>query len=253
MSFGDELMAAGQAERHWRETGRQVCIVGRDNRPRWSDLWAGNPAIVRKPGAGVDTIRNGPGCRPYLHYPWSRQSGARFTDWRADEHRATLYLSDTERAAAATLRSHVGGDYVVVEPNLARDGNPNKAWPYWQELADALREIGTIVVQPGAPGARALDGIVRVETASFRYGAAVLAGAKAAILPEGGLHHAAAALRIPAVVIFGGHTPVETTGYSGHVNIGRAPACGKWMPCEHCRAAMASITVKEVLDALDRL
>lgn len=246
-------MAAGQAERHWRETGRQVCIVDRNNRPRWSDLWEGNPAIARKPGAGVDTIRNAPGCRPYLHYPWSRQSGVRFTDWRADDHRATLYLGDAEHRAAAAVRDYVGGPYVVVEPNLAKDGNPNKAWPHWQELADALREIGTTVVQPGEPGARALDGIVRVETSSFRYGAAVLSGAKAAILPEGGLHHAAAALRIPAVVIFGAHTPVETTGYSGHVNTGRPPACGKWTPCDHCRAAMASITVKEVLDALDRL
>ena len=72
-----------------------------------------------------------------------------------------------------------------------------------------------------------------------------LSGAAAAVLPEGGLHHAAAALGMPAVVIFGGMTSPANTGYDGHVNLfdpagGESP-CGQRVACAHCRAAMAAI------------
>ena len=87
-------------------------------------------------------------------------------------------------------------------------------------------------------------------------GLAALSGAKLAVLPEGGLHHGAAALGVKAVVLFGGFIPPEVTGYPqcGHINLtGGALACGSIHKCEHCVVAMNSITVDEVLDSAHSL
>lgn len=258
-SYGDEIMAAGQAERIWRATGQRVCITDAAGRPRWSPVWQGNPAIAFAPGPGITCLVNAPGARPYLAYPWSARTGVRFTGWRAAEQPARLWLSAEEAAVAAALRAALPR-LVVIEPLLAAESNPNKQWGEgrWHDLTQALVAAGWQVAQLGPAGTRLLPGVLRVETPSFRIACAALSAARLAVLPEGGLHHAAAALGVPAVVIFGGHTPVEITGYPGHENLGRAgdawgPACGQWRPCDHCAAAMASITVAEVLDAVDRL
>jgi hypothetical protein len=63
------------------------------------------------------------------------------------------------------------------------------------------------------------------------------------------MHHAAAALNVPGVIIFGGYTPLELTGYPMHINLaGDAEnACGSLYRCDHCRQALDSISVAEVL------
>jgi hypothetical protein len=44
---------------------------------------------------------------------------------------------------------------------------------------------------------------------------------------EGGMHHAAAAVGVPAVVLFGGFIPPEIMGYKGQISLtGGATACG---------------------------
>src|SRR3546814_4589790 len=77
-------MAAGHAERVSRETGKRVVILDKGGKPRWHEVWEGNPAIVRQPEADTVSIRNASGCRPYIRYPWVER--CRFTDWRARDH-----------------------------------------------------------------------------------------------------------------------------------------------------------------------
>lgn len=93
-------------------------------------------------------------------------------------------------------------------------------------------------------------GVSHIRTATFRQACGALSGAKLYIGPEGGLHHAAAALGIPAVVIFGGFIHPRTTGYDLHTNlfVGDEP-CGSTNYCVHCVDAMASISVDEVFSA----
>src|SRR5262249_52788187 len=94
------------------------------------------------------------------------------------------------------------------------------------------------------------DMLPRVVTATFRDALCILSLARLYVGPEGGLHHAAAALGVPAVVIFGGFSSPRATGYPWHSNIA-APGkpCGSIAYCAHCREAMASITVERVLEA----
>jgi ADP-heptose:LPS heptosyltransferase len=91
-----------------------------------------------------------------------------------------------------------------------------------------------------------------IVTEDFRTACAVLARAKAYVGHESGLHHAAAAVGVPGVVIFGGYTPIEVTGYPMHRNLGASmeDACGSRQPCDHCAAWMERITPEQVLAEL---
>jgi ADP-heptose:LPS heptosyltransferase len=78
--------------------------------------------------------------------------------------------------------------------------------------------------------------------------------AKLAILPEGGLHHGAAAIEKRAVVLFGGFIPPSVTGYDTHINlVGSDNFCGSIHPCKHCADAMKSISVETVLNAAEEI
>ncbi|MFQ6016778.1 MAG: glycosyltransferase family 9 protein [Kiloniellaceae bacterium] len=261
-------MATGEARR-LQETDperRPVAVYGRDGRARWSSLWEGNPRILtpRQACQNDSHLRlvNGPGCRPYIDYARMARDfaavfpGRRLTTkvkdprlpWRYTSWRCTPGELYTPRIAPR--------GYIVVEPHVKAGASPNKDWGWarWQALVD---EIRLPWVQLGPPGTRLLEGVRHLVTASFMDACAALLGAKAAVLPEGGLHHAAAALDIPAVVIFGGMTSPANTGYDAHINLyepadGDSP-CGQRVPCEHCEAAMAAIRPEAVAAHLEGL
>jgi ADP-heptose:LPS heptosyltransferase len=83
---------------------------------------------------------------------------------------------------------------------------------------------------------------------------AVLSRTKAAVLPEGGLHHAAAALGLKCIVIYGGFISPDQTGYDLHINLftGGTP-CGSRKSCQHCKDAMAKIEPAQVFEHLKTL
>ena len=92
-------------------------------------------------------------------------------------------------------------------------------------------------------------------TPGFRDAAALLRGARAAVLPEGGLHHAAAAVGCRAVVLFGAFGDPRATGYAEHINIriDRETDRGWRGPHAGAEAAMRLITPDHVAGALDLL
>jgi len=101
-------------------------------------------------------------------------------------------------------------------------------------------------VQPSY-GAPLLNGVTPIKTSSFLDGAALLSIAKTALMSEGGLMHAAAAVNVPSVIIFGGFVSPENTGYKLHKNFysGGEP-CGSLEPCKHCVASMKKILPRKV-------
>jgi ADP-heptose:LPS heptosyltransferase len=164
--------------------------------------------------------------------------------------RGAVYLSAAERAETRPL----GTGFVLIEPNVAhaKAGAVNKAWSRarYQAVADALRDDGRRVLQFSF-GGPLLDGVEAVPTRHFRNALAILANAALYIGPEGGLHHGAAAVGVPAIVIFSAWIPPAVTGYAGHVNLtgGDAEPCGRFDTCPDCQAALERITVRDVLDA----
>jgi hypothetical protein len=250
-------MAAGHAQSTYdADPSKRVAICDVRWRPYWSEMWNGNPVIAAPhevaAGEPVHKIQNAVNCRPYIQYPFTHKTGWTFTDWRAQDHRGKLYLSLKERALGiAAQQKH--GPFVVMEPSPIAKSNPNKAWPQ-EKFAGLIAACPDVrFVQLCHPESSGLAGALPIPSPTFRAACGVLASAAAYVGPEGGLHHAAAALGVPAVVIFGGCASVKTTGYSEHFNIaddGPQTPCGRWLPCPHCVDAMAKIGVEQVADGL---
>jgi len=267
MSFGDDLMASGHARVESQRCGGPVHILDRNGRPRWSPLWEGLDWIARPGQQAAGQVINGSGCRPYLKYPFTREGGAHFSGWRARDHIGALALRNEERQWARAATAGLG-EFVLLEPELAPEANPNKQWgrDKWMALSERFTGHPTAHGTPGSrtrptagrdlrrdlrlvqplasPSTAALDGVVGIPCPSFRHAAALIEVAAISILPEGGLHHAAGALGRPAVVLFGGCIPPEITGYPMHTNLadtGPGSPCGSWMPCEHCRQVWARL------------
>lgn len=253
MGIGDNLIASGLAKAS-RAKGKRAAF-GDGQKIIWDHhseiIFRGNPNIAR-PGdeaaRDLDWIPFYRGNRLY-----NRQVGDRW-EWNYD-FRCTAgeaYLTEGER----TFGRAQGEGYIVIEPNLPnyKPSSPNKRWPVerYAAVASALRSAGHDVVQLSYGGGHVLDAR-QIKTASFRQAMAVLERAALYIGPEGGLHHAAAAVGIHAVVLFGGFVPPEVTGYATHTNLtGGARACGSLKTCQHCIEAMNAIGVSDVMSAAER-
>lgn len=242
MGWGDEIMVTGIARRLQERSPLRVRVHDKRGRPRWSDIWKGNPRLAPPDFKGrVQVLTNGPGRRPYVETETAQRWVWR--DWICPV--GEIHLGERERLFAAGYAGRV-----ILEPALKAEASPNKDWGRlrWAELARQLSRQGHRVAQFAGPGMACLPGVELIRTASFREACAVLACARLTVLPEGGLHHAAAALGTPTIVIFGGYISPRQTGYAHQVNLftGGTP-CGMRERCRHCELAMQRIATEEVL------
>lgn len=233
-------------------------MLDRDGAPRWSPLWEGNPRIA-KPGERGDFLRlvNGPGCRPYLDYARMRADfevvypGRPFRmkvrdprlPYRFTAHRVT-------RGELQCFERLTPLGYVVIEPHH-KPGQPNRDWGWarWQAVVDAC-PLDWVQINPR--GARVLRGVRHVPADSFIAACRLLSGARAYVGPEGGLYHAAAALGIPAIAVFGGFVSPATQGYDApeivNLYVPQGSPCGQRVACAHCRDALDRITPEMVIE-----
>lgn len=250
MGFGDEIMGSGFA-RGAADRGKRIAF-GDGRQIIWHEnarsIFAGNPNVA-PPGTewlrDLEWIRHYPGNRVYCQM--SHNGGRR--RWLFKPNLVVpgeIILTDEEKAAAASLDPD--GDLILIEPNTKNQA-PNKRWGHerYAQIARLLSAKGYRVAQFAA-GGMALDHVHQIRPPNFRVACALLQRARLYVGPEGGLHHAAAALGTKAVVIFGGYIAPAVTGYSTHANLfsGEALGCGYVDPCNHCRQCMARITVDQV-------
>lgn len=248
MGWGDELMVTGQARVMQDHDPRRVKV--QYERRRWHEAWDHNPRIAKPEEQGDFQI-----LRPREEWrrPYIAAKGPTKWTWQAwGPPRGEIYLTDAEKAFG---EKHAGR--VIVEPNIKPGASPNKDWGWvrWNKLVWLLGQHNIRCTQLGAGGGPVLQGVDYIETRNMRLAAAVMARAKAAVLPEGGLHHVAAVFHAPAVVIFGGYIAPEVTGYDDQVNLFTGGpehplGCGMRVPCKHCAAAMAAISPDTVMKAL---
>lgn len=260
VGIGDEIMGSGMA-RGAAARGRRTAF-GDGRRIIWgphcAEIYRNNPNVAPPGSEGAKDLewrRYYSGSRGYVKGTKAdHKAGRRFVfDASFRPPRGEFFFDEAERSWASAF----GTGFVIVDGYLPPKGQSmNKKWHGWSEVAAALQEAGRDVRQFQRPVETTLPvrGARPMATPTFRHAAALLASAALYIGPEGGLHHAAAAVNIPAVVLFGGFIHPKTTGYDGHVNIftGGA-ACGSLQPCDHCRDAMAKITAAQVLESAEGL
>ena len=249
MGIGDELMAAGEARLRHEATLLPVVIVDRHGRPRWSEVWENNPYILRyRPPGAHNTLVNGGGVRPYI-------VGKGVTKWFWKKYKpipAEFFFTKAELAFAEPYRGSI-----MIEPSVKAVGHDNKAWltDRWNYLAHAIAiDMKQRIVQCVPSGHATLPNTETVLTPTFRLAAAVQSVCAAYIGTEGGLHHAAAANKTPAVILWAEFIDPSITGYTTMINLRHAhKVCGYRVRCSGCRKSMEAITVSEVVSALKRI
>lgn len=238
-------MALGRAERLFEATGRRVAICHvdsawehADKKPRDHDAWHGHPAI----DAHADQqVVDGAGCRPYIHH-WKGRQVFFNHDYRPRAGRVRLTDSEWDFQP-------VTGPYAVVAPHLKDGASPNKSWGVtrWEAV---IKDFPIPVYQlESSDDARIIAGAQAIITPTFRHALAVIGRAAVVLCNEGGTHHMAASMRVPAVVFFGSFTPPLVTGYGFHYNMAvDTPEgyCGRWDACPHCCAARGRVSVEDV-------
>jgi hypothetical protein len=253
MGIGDELMAAGRARRlaAGRPAGWKVAIRDprKDNLHRWHPIWEGNSRIARPLEPYDAEIEDAPGTRPYVALKTILK-----WDWLPyGPEPAELVLTHEEMRFGEAARG-----MVLINPWIKAKASPNKLWPResWQRLVNLAPHVRWLQIGEGTEPR--LNGVPFMRTPGFREACGALSHARAAVLHEGGLHHAAAALGIPAVVIFGGYISPAVTGYASQRNLFVETAeyplgCGYRTPCLHCHTAMHAIRPEAVLRELENL
>jgi hypothetical protein len=242
MGLGDWIMATADAkevnERH------NVRVVFGDGRNKyWSEVFDNNPRIAKELRwhEQFAWVKNYPGHRPYIKEILKNRYVFN-DDFKAKP--GELFIKDI-----------VKNDFVIIEPNVKKQLmlGPNKDWGMdnWKSLVSGLDQRGVEWRQMGMEIPINRDNWLR--TKSFMHAARVLGGAKLLITTDGALHHAAAALNIPAIVLWGGVAHPRNLGYESHINIhhGDEPCGSHSVDCPHCRKAMQKITIDEVLERFD--
>ncbi len=182
----------------------------------------------------------------------------------------TLYLEAREMASAAELLAGAAiashGPWVGLSPGASY--GPAKRWPpeRFAALGDALqRDAGARLVLLGGPEERPVADRVReclhspvldlVGQTDLRQALGVLSQLRVLITNDSGLMHAAAALGLPLVALFGSTDPVATGPFTHKATVLRHP-----LPCSPCfkrtcdqnYSCLAAIGVEEVKDAASR-
>src|SRR5215211_7286282 len=95
MGWGDEIMVTGIARRKQERNPLPVRVLDKRGRPRWCDIWKGNPRLAAPDFKGrVQTLTNGPGRRPYVE----REAAGRWhwRDWICPV--GEIHLDERERS-----------------------------------------------------------------------------------------------------------------------------------------------------------
>ncbi len=177
-----------------------------------------------------------------------------------------LYLREEETAAAAKLLAATGsgsGPWVGLSPGAAY--GPAKRWPPERFAAvgrELAWEFGARLVLLGGPGEARVANQVKAQLdlpvldltgkTDLRQALAVLSQLNLLVTNDSGLMHAAAALGVPLVAVFGSTDPAATGPFSTQATVLHHP-----LPCSPCRRrtcslgypCLTAIGVEEVLAA----
>ena len=260
MGWGDDIMSTAWARRAKAENPDAAVYIGAEGkRIEWTEVFFHNPNITNPHFKPKETravfVPHHTGNRPYIQGT---------TDGRIiynEHHRAEkgdIFLIEPELAwARAAIVETMGSldRFVILEPHIKGTFAGNKAW-IWDRWVEVAMRMQAPILQIGKDDKPLLPGARFLRTTEIRQAFAVLKYAALVVTTDGALHHAAAALNVPAVVIWGARTNPDILGYPFQRNIwvGEGVGCGAMAHCRHCREGMRRITadmvVKEIEAAL---
>lgn len=276
VGVGDEVMATGDAAYLYAETDKKVLIVDLFGRPRYHELFRGNPKIWRPQEwrgrvSEHPLVRSAAGARPYADYVAIQDLGAKNSPGETDRKRlrkaagclkfikdyrvkaGEVFLDVSEEKFGETTAKQLGS-FVVIEPAV-KGRVPTKQWGVdnWQALADLLIKDGKNPIQFNSGKGAHLRGVHHVKTTTFRLAMSVMKHASGFVVPEGGLHHAFGSFHKKGVALFAGRTPLGMSypeQLTWYIPDKHAPCGIEHTDCPRCRQHWNALTPSHVFEML---
>ena len=181
----------------------------------------------------------------------------------AIDHQCEMYFTDEEVAESVEVcRAYgIGGDYIVIEPNSRETWFSDlRAWPFgrWQQVVDRIRAGREYqVVQIGEGGRPVLPNVTNLcGEIPFRIAVLIMKRARLFLGLEGGLMHAANAVGVPSVIVWGGTTMPDFAAYREKhcvvCHYVECAPCGLRGDCPFEKKCLTSIQVDEVYLAVEQ-
>lgn len=275
--YGDILLATGTLKklRQAHPKTRIYCL----NRKNIQDILQHNPHIDRFipfphklfPPKNLQLAMNNPSADPMIFYSAygyfkpSESVPLRHTisfigdmvGVEAEYEDMGVYFSDTEIEFARKIRNELGKPFILLQ--VTPRSHPGKAWPgeRWAEVVKFIDSQGMATVQVGLSDEEAIPGAVSLlGNTTILQSLALLTQTVFFLGIDSVFQHAAYALKVPALVLFGASTPA-VWGYPTHINLYSDLPC---QPCtdeypQTCQEyrCMLKISTDEVIDEARKL
>ena len=177
---------------------------------------------------------------------------------KAQDYECEMYFSPDEEETVNRLQESLNlvTDFIVIEPHSKSQWFGDlREWSFerWESVVQWLLDQNYPVVQISEGGQPVLEGAIDGTGLSFREAVLVIRRARLFLGQDGGLMHAANAVDVPSVIVWGGLTLPEFGGYGKHTvvctRVDCAP-CGLLGNCPYDKKCLTSIEPSDVISAV---
>lgn len=259
MGYGDDIMATGEVKNLKKKFPRHKFFIGDGKNFFKSEIFNGNNSILQKKNISEDIkikwIKNYPGYRPYRKYNNLDHKKKYTWDYSFKATAGEIFFNDQEilfsKNIINKIKENTSKKLIHIEPNVKlKKGYQNRDWGFnkWQQVVDELSKDFQFI-QTSFGDQKKLKNVINIHNVNFKSACSIISLTNLFVGTEGGFHHAAAALGIKAVVIFGGFIDPKITGYEFQQNLyidSEDSPCGAKSYCKHCKECMNIISVQKV-------
>ena len=177
----------------------------------------------------------------------------------ARDYECEMYFSPREEESVDRLQESLklATDFVVIEPySKSHWFGDLREWSFerWERVVKSVREQNVPVVQIGEGGRPILEGAIDMTgRTSFREAVLLMKRARLFLGQDGGLMHAANAVNVPSVIVWGGVNLPDFIGYRKHTVLCRhvdcAP-CGLRGDCPYDKKCLTTVEASEVISTV---
>ena len=169
-----------------------------------------------------------------------------------------MFFLDEEREQVSNLlqKEGIGKDYIVIEPHSKENYTPNRKYSFkkWQNVVNSLKHKIQFV-QIGAPRSEVLEDVVSlVGKITFREAALVIEKSRIFVSTEGGLSHAANAVKKRSLIVLTGYQGYDMVAYPNNINVDISThgPCGLKIDCDKCSDDVYNHNENDIVDLLEK-
>lgn len=170
--------------------------------------------------------------------------------------RPLIFLTDKEKEQHYLPRS--SKPWIAIQSTGNKITTQNKNWSVekFQQVVDQLRDEYSIVQFGSSDDFPLKVDLNLCGKLSLRQVFVALGECKAFVGQVGFLMHAAATVKVPALIVYGGFEAPWQSAYEANINIDNPVDCSPcwiWGPCPHSNKCMVEITVEHVMQGFHQL